>query len=135
MSAAVEALQPGHETDALIAQSMGLEVTETEEECPSFAPGATWRGEYYAVTCYWETMPGREATCDDSLRPYSTDIAAAWVVMHWLRERGYGVILSDVRSGSWTCEIDRADWRGSEVWTADSAPLAICRAAYAAVKA
>jgi hypothetical protein len=64
---------------------------------------------------------------------YSGNVFPAFQVIDVLRSRGYGVTLSDVRAGFWTVEIDRDTWRGSEVWTGETAALAICRAALAAV--
>lgn len=67
--------------------------------------------------------------------PYSTDIAAAWLVVEKLQEQGVRVdILSDWH-GHRTCRVARK----SEIlydaldWSA-TAPLAICRAALRAVR-
>ena len=57
---------------------------------------------------------------------YSTDIAAAWEVVGWLRERfGQFQLVAGVE---WHCWAEHMDPWGS----GDTAPLAICRAALAA---
>ena len=65
-------------------------------------------------------------------RRYSTDIGAAWQVVEDLIGAGYqvGVFITPVAqrsSGMWTCAI--ADGNGGAKAAAETAPLAICRAA------
>jgi hypothetical protein len=55
---------------------------------------------------------------------YSTDISAAWEVILEMRENGFGCDM-DVGSKGWGCRFGV----GGEIVTAESMPLAICRAA------
>ena len=59
---------------------------------------------------------------------YSTDIAAAWEVWETLRSRDYYIAFTDTGYGV----FEGDDWL--LVTEADTAPLAICRAALEAVK-
>ncbi|RPJ36270.1 MAG: hypothetical protein EHM35_08405 [Planctomycetaceae bacterium] len=66
---------------------------------------------------------------------YSTDIAAAWLVVEKLIAKGYEFTLEDDKQG-FMCRFDWVSpvvvgWAGVE--HAPTAPLAICRAALAAV--
>lgn len=63
--------------------------------------------------------------------PLSTDIAAAWKVVEVMRERGYFPHIGFFgQNESWRANFRRENADGE--W-ADAAPLAICRAALAAL--
>jgi hypothetical protein len=70
--------------------------------------------------------------------PFSTNIAAAWLVVERMRELGWAFALYDPAFDvDQAKELVRCDWKkGHESWMfmADSAPAAICAAALAAVK-
>jgi hypothetical protein len=102
--------------------------------------GAQWWGETEAFTG-WHNVP-----------PYSTDIAAAWLVVEKLTAEGYWMSLegwdkNTLLEASWTASFwcDRGacsvhggpsdSGHGSGDVSADTAPLAICRAALAAPNA
>ena len=105
-----------------------------EEECSWNSPGAQWchGGQYHFVPCYYLLDAGGEHT---DLPSYSTDIALAWEVVEFLRARfGSHIRLDTADHGEWLCEVwdDPEDnYIGSA--TAATAPLAICRAALAAI--
>lgn len=66
----------------------------------------------------------------------STDIIAAWVVLEEFTWPDFYVSVRRTDNGGWRCdiEVDRARGRGPNCReVADTAPLAICRAALAAV--
>ena len=71
----------------------------------------------------------------EPIPPYSTDIADAWDVAEYMRGQGFDVTVMTFAKGGAACEIARPKWRGSEYHEADTAPLAICRAALHAVEA
>ncbi len=61
--------------------------------------------------------------------PYSTDISAAWQVVEHLRQRlDWSVTIEAKRKGGYSVRTDAI-----LAFEADTAPLAICRAALAAV--
>jgi len=105
--------------DSEIAEKvMGLDVTKV--------PGGKWEDFYY-------TSPGRVA-----VKPYSSDISAAWEVVAKLREGGVwmecyaGYSDTEVSIG-WYCHIHAHEGSVS----ADDpylAPMAICKAALKAVE-
>jgi hypothetical protein len=67
-----------------------------------------------------------------SLPAYSTNIAAAWQVVERVRALGFGVTISD--GDEWSVGIAPNNHDADvTVEFGDSAPLAICRAALAAV--
>ena len=73
------------------------------------------------------------------LPSYSTDIAAAWLVVEHLKSRGWSVRLSNKTvDWCWWCYV--YDYRSENAKAEatvqeETAPLAICRAALAAVEA
>lgn len=109
MSDVYWALQAGREIDALVVERvMGWKVAKPEAAALRFV------------------------TMGDTLHPnhvphYSTDIAAAWEVVEALRAR-FVFEMYDREDGSYVVKF------GQEVKRADTAPLAICRAALAAVE-
>lgn len=89
-----------------------------------------------------EGVPIRLATLKP-VSPYSTDIAAAWLVVARMREIGYIITVStgepqelaSAPDSRTCCVISEQGWRNPKrVWD-QSAPLAICRAALAALEA
>lgn len=85
------------------------------------------------ATLAWRTADGRNLIPDDgradNLFHYSTDLAAAWQIVDAFTAKGWYVCVEhvDVPSRRWNA------WFGDKNVYADSAPLAICRAALAAV--
>jgi len=75
---------------------------------------------------------------DSTFPPYSTDIAAAWLVVEKLSALKLRAQIEDSDGKSWTCTFHK--WIGAPFcWDdvgssiADTAPLAICRAALRAM--
>lgn len=64
---------------------------------------------------------------------YTTSIAAAWLVVERLRERGLRPLLNPDWQRAWTCEVYREATFVAQSDFCD-APLAICRAALAAIE-
>lgn len=64
--------------------------------------------------------------------PYSTDIAAAWHIVDRMRAVGWEVVV-DSRRGDWSVEFVSRDGMQHSAASADRLPLAICRAALAAL--
>lgn len=112
-------LQAGREMNALVAQAMGWTVELIIEPRGAFEE--------------WRDANGRRYGADPP--PFSSEIAFAWqVVEHfgtWTMERD--------ATGEITCHVNTTflPWGGvndpGPYGTADTAPLAICRAALAAV--
>ncbi len=70
---------------------------------------------------------------------YSTDIAAAWTVVEKLRSMGFGVVIDNLPSTSgksvgWTVAVIGISTQDTFAGTADTAPLAIVRAALKALE-
>ena len=116
-------MEAGRELDALVAEKvMGW----TRDD----------RGAWVPPGC----RPLRNGYYTERPGCYSTDIAAAWRVVEAMRVAGWYTKVEDGHDGppsenprGWHCRVSRAyDW--FEGW-ADTAPLAICRAALAAVGA
>lgn len=105
----------GRALDALVAEKvMGEPVTWLPTALSHRDPHQS--GEVFGAKG-WHRVPS-----------YSTDIADAWLVVEKMRERGF-VISATPNQQSW-CATFGAD----SVW-GETAPLAICRAALAAVEA
>lgn len=134
-------LVAGHELDALVGEKvMGLTRSVVERLArKAFLSNVQ---QYIGRGCVgdetWEddALPEKQKFWRQIQIPqYSTDIAAAWKVVEHLTDAEYGVVLSNVRAAdTWTCEIDRSEWAGSEVEDGATAPLAICLAALKAVE-
>ena len=104
-------LQAGRELDALIAEKvMGYECVCDEEpaDCPIHAK----------EDCY-------------TLRPYSTDIAAAWVVIEWCRTNLNLLTTCIEWKECW--DVTFSDGVNCYGAVAETVSLAICRAALKAV--
>lgn len=113
--------EAGRELDALVAEKvMGIEIPQWLE----VPEGLT-------------TLTSREI-----VPPYSTDIAAAWLVVDYLRALPNGGVWLEELSGrysegyrcgfSWTKNASSTDFRQA---IGDTAPLAICLAALEAMEA
>lgn len=124
---AAETMEAGRELDALVAERvMGIEVRDGSR-----------------VTCIqvWQRgvgwKDGPAGSCLVLPDPYSTDITAAWQVVEKMRERGYEVCIGLISDGVF-CRIDGEPGErighASVDWRDGSTPLAICRAALAAVE-
>lgn len=132
-------LPAGRELDALIAEKvMGLEVIKSGAECSMFTPGARWvpGGEYYELPVLLAVESGTDPADvnDPYLAAYTTDIAAAWRVVEKLRAQG---VYLDVRSESAAYGVSGFDRSKNQIIASHrtpTAPLAICRAALAAVE-
>jgi hypothetical protein len=115
-----DTMPAGREMDALVAEKvMGL-LIHAKHVC-----GMTGFG--YELT---DTCPGcrevRSGPFYDGKKRYSTDIAAAWEVV-LLRDDWWFDLASFSRFTAWEVRIETDD--SNFVGFADTAPLAICRAA------
>ena len=128
----IDTMAAGLEMDVAVARAMGCDVRPTPQ-------GWSPRGFYCACDHpNFEQPPhGVEPDwdCDPYLKPYSTDIAAAWEVVEKMNA-DYDVMVRQQRfkPDVWECYIvrngplgpyDRDFWEGR----AATAPLAICHAA------
>ena len=81
---------------------------------------------------------GNDGTGTRSVPPFSANLAAAWKVVAEMERRGFFVALDNrgwrETDGYW-CEFASADYEEGGRATAPTAPLAICRAALAALDA
>ncbi len=113
--------EAGRELDALVAAKvMGR---------PKFQPGkgpvAQRPLEELSMRMYADRIP---------VPHYSAEIGAAWQVVERMRALGWEVVV-DTRSGKWLVQFLSSDGRQHSAASADLAPLAICRAAIAALNA
>lgn len=117
-------LPAGRALDALIAEHvMGWQTRTREEYDLGKWTVHEYLGEYIGLP-RWKFIP-----------LFSKHMDAAHLALEALRSRGFGVVISSVRTDEWQVEVDRASWTGSEVWSDGLLPLAICRAALAATEA
>jgi len=139
---AILALPAGPELDALVAERVlgipperWLSVcreqghrTDDYEYDPSDGDESGWCYMCGVSVCEAQKCPPR----------YSTDIAAAWVVVEHLRERWSLWVGPQSIGELWACEYTRSDQRQLFAFpgesdgpfvTAETAPLALCRAA------
>lgn len=105
--------------------------------------GRTW-DETLCRVCGWPIVPDGETGCwssncsmrplplshADAPRPYSIDPAAAWQVVERMREDGWQCVISS-RADGWYVLFERG--HDSIDAEADTMPLAVCRAALAAI--
>ena len=129
------ALEAGRELDALVAEKV-MGWTWGEYSPPVEGPSKILRPpESWAPSP--DRAPGSEVSCPGwhfRVPQYSTDIAAAWEVVEKMVPIKYGFNLAiESPPGPW------GDWEvhfyngGTHLAFADTAPLAICRAALLAV--
>lgn len=118
---AAQTLLAGREIDALVAERViGLEVRAIRVISPE----------------------GLRSDLEEPLPCYSTDIAAAWLVVNTMRARGFcfnvwsrepdGALLHRGEFGAEFEQLERAPFRYPFKSSADTPMLAICRAAIAA---
>lgn len=143
MRGAATDLPAGRELDALVAEKMmgyvwrksnrsGKRCICRPDRCPDWFDSPADGTE--PLVSDWDSYPFTPA--------YSTDIAAAWeVVERLLVRRMYPDLVSSNYPVVWTCEVDSYSdpEAATDPWPvkscADTAPLAICRAALQAVRA
>lgn len=128
MSAELEA---GRELDALVVERLGLPL---EPPCPRYH--SVDEAEYDSQLgwdgwCY--TCGKMIADVEPQAKRYSTDIAAAWEVVEKLMGANdvevYRLHSIPPEPTEWACRIGNAIDGPCEFASADTAPLAICRAA------
>jgi hypothetical protein len=127
-------LPAGRELDALVAEKvMGWKYRQSSPD-----PKKHFCREYGNDAGWWlkpSMTPGAKhwacATCSPP-PAYSTDIAAAWEVTEKLAEDF--MLVYAVAHAGWRARFEHAEgwWKGEAY--ADTAPLAICRAALAALE-
>lgn len=159
MTADYSEMSAGPELDALVAEKvMGL--APLDDESVRLGDLVDRSGEYLVSRTGKEvTMESDIARMPDDTRvyasrgyggawitlapprhpPYSTDIAAAWRVVGRLAGEYADVAVYALSDGTYDCRIGErnpgGDWGGDEVHAdAETAPLAICRAALIATE-
>ncbi len=119
-------VEAGPELDALVAEKvMGCRVVHCRDGTYKLrVPGSYDRVDFV-------TAEGARSACPK----YSTDIAAAWEVMEKMAKEGYKPCVG-MNGHCWdaTMRVDIATTTEDEWMSANTAPLAICRAALAAVE-
>jgi hypothetical protein len=113
----------GREMDALIAREIfGMTIDRT------------FKGEWVVNPSYYVGSLGESRARGWAPKPYSTDIAAAWAVVEYFAKKYGSVEIDQVEKENLTgqewCVCLRMD---VDFALADTAPLAICRAALLAV--
>lgn len=105
----IDKLEAGRELDALVAQRVFPDDV------------FRWHSRCDYSGCF---------RCLHNCEHYSTDIAAAWLVVERFRELRYAFSLDDRGDRLWDCyfQLDSTDY-SSGCLGVDAAPLAICRAA------
>lgn len=133
-------LDAGRELDALIAvRVMGIAPADVRVRGEVDTPLVrVWN-----ASPFWR-QDGRHdrygLTMNADAPPYSTDIAAAWKVVERLKEAGHEIHVTNSwpynRGSRWMCEVCSGnEATPNTIWhsaKADTAPLAICRAALSA---
>lgn len=105
----------GRELDTLIAERV-FALTVVEDP-------VNYRGVQIA-------RAGREGS---DLPHYSTDHAAAWQVVEQMQAQGWNFACDDMGGLPWWVEFSQAGYRRGGQNTASTLPLAVCRAALAAL--
>ena len=131
-----ESMKAGPELDKLVAEKvMGWVLTQD-------GPGeGAWEDDYSADYGRWmpSDSPGAGPHAWETVPSYSTNIAAAWEVVEKVSELSDGhftlmKFTTHYRAGFQTPVPYDSDDRFEHWSVADTAPLAICRAALAAVE-
>ena len=112
-------LEAGRELDALVA----AKVMGRAKFQPGKGPVAEHPLEELSLGLYTERIP---------VPRYSADIDAAWKVVERMRALGWHIVI-DSRPGNWLVQFFSTDGRKHSAASADLVPLAICRAAIAAL--
>lgn len=137
--------EPGRELDLAVCEALGYSGRVTIYEWAD-------RKRHERPRVVFRCAPGDEpywgALCERSFRTFATDdgqryvgeaywplplserIEWAWRVVEKMRERGFGVTVTDNQGGPWACEM----WNPDVIERADTAPHAICLAALAALE-
>jgi hypothetical protein len=130
-----ETMQAGRELDALVAEKvMGWREVRLRPSNSSRRSGPDYKG-------YKPDVVARRRETPCHVPAYSTDIAAAWEVVEAMERRGCLVVTRTrgAISGKPRVEITGTHPVGRNEWLvhedADTVPLAICRAALAALEA
>lgn len=113
----MSAVKAGRELDALIAEKV---MGDVRLDPPVRLPNG--------VTYRWKS----EGEITPEPPPYSTDIGAAWLVVGHLRDAGLRPVLMPDWHRQWQCVVYRKDKFIAQSEFLDSAPEAICRAAFQA---
>jgi hypothetical protein len=115
----IEELQAGPELDWSMAENvMGWHVGPVDDDWLTAANEHTG---YTKGTCFSDFPVWRP----------STGIAAAWQVVERLREKGIAITVSTMGPRGQTSAFPTQNGMQSPMTWADTAPLAICRAAHA----
>lgn len=142
-------MDAGRALDALIAEKvMGL----NQPNDFGLIDKHTWQRDeddeycrYVCRRCYtWSEAWVKESElevgpCDVSPTHYSRSLSAAWQVVDWMKAHNYVFILEhaltriDSNEGPWWCQCGGFDMSQRVSAYGQTAPLAICRAALAAV--
>jgi len=128
----ISEMKAGPELDALVAEAMGLPITHKTIRVKEDLGYRRSRVSYRNITLSYAG--------NDYLQPYSTDIAAAWKVIEWMREhtteKYTAPSLFSVPAG-WSMVLYEKNDNHAPAWLdafGETAPLAICRAALLAVQ-
>lgn len=131
-----EPMEPGRELDALVSDAMGIPRTEWRYRC------YVERHERDESWCYdCGALIGNQGADERIPAPYSTDIAAAFLVVEKLRADGWRFSLDDSGADgqtweAWFCrDWDGESWAVTVCEKAASMEHAICLAALAALQA
>ena len=130
-------LEPGRELDVRIAELLGWEHHSLAIAPMLMVPPKPWGARRDLSEVRQLAGGGEEGPIPHlvSVPRFSTDIAAAWQVVEYLRSRGYGVRVDAPARAQYVCWIQPPhgpEVRGSvEAVGADTAPHAICLAAVA----
>lgn len=135
----IDTMPAGREMDALVAEAMGWKRSKrTHHEY--------WEGRFEFLTSPDGHQIYRVENVGDWVGntheseiyfrekcSYSTSIAAAWEVAEKLANEAYAMYLYCGGAASWHCNFGQS-WEGTLTGHADTAPLAICRAALKATE-
>jgi Phage ABA sandwich domain len=128
-----EGVAAGRALDALVAERVMGWTDIRNDHYVLLDPAGVWMGRA-PQSQPWDSPQDKDRGI--SLVPhYSTDIAAAWLLVECLRDEGWLLsITPDEPGGGWAVQYKPKE-RNLHGWErADTVPLAICRAALAARK-
>jgi hypothetical protein len=128
-------MKAGRELDALIAEKvMGCNVYCVDPNYNYKDPAKMWRCDCPGANSIGD-RPHADDGFDGEIKPYSTDIAAAWKVVEKMRE-SHQWIRIECFDGKWEAgpvEVCGEDYIDNNVESLVSAPHAICLAALKAI--
>jgi len=120
------ALEAGRELDALVAKKvMGWHLVRWADETDG---GRVWKGDAGEYRAPYSVDPNPKWRWSPS-----TDIAAAWEVVDALMDNGIGLPQIFHDGQLWVASVSDCTRKKSNMASALTAPLAICRAALLAV--